>query len=170
MCRKCGLSVAHRGLCSTCRPEGPKRRKTHEMAAVAFLREAFPDEPLLADMSIGHTCGALRPDVLYERDTHCVAVEIDENQHSAYDATCEATRMFRIAQARGSTSFVRLNPDVFKVDGVTIRVSKKRRHEVLREEVLRRLENPPEHLLEVTYLFYDGAEIRHDVPELPPGL
>ena len=168
-CTGCGLFQS-RDLCVYCRPHGKKR--TRERAVVDFLREAFPDDPFTHDKSIGRACGGYRPDVLFARPTHDVIVEIDEDQHAAYDKACEYARMINIVQSRGRpTVFVRYNPDAkAPVGGVAKRVSKKRRHAVLSEEVRRRLAHPPSDLLELTYLFYDDTETRCTVPELPLGM
>ena len=72
--------------------------------------------------------------VFYSRTGKIViVVECDENAHATYPEKCEWTRPFAacdIFQPK-PVLFVRWNPDAWKVNGTTIRVSKKQKMEVL---------------------------------------
>ena len=62
-----------------------------------------------------------------------VLLEVDEEQHNAYDPSCDARRDFDMAAsvALGSGHkllVLRYNPDAFKIAGVTRRTTKKERH------------------------------------------
>ena len=60
-----------------------------------------------------------------------VLLEVDEEQHKAYDPSCDVRRDFDMAAsvALGSGhKLLRYNPDAFKIAGVTRRTTKKERH------------------------------------------
>ena len=96
-------------------------------------------------------------DFVVSKSWGAVVIECDEEAHRAYDPSCDPRRDFDVAAAVTLGSghklrFVRYNPDAFKVDGVTCRVSKPERVRRLLE-VLERPE-PAAHL-ERLFLFYD---------------
>ena len=96
-------------------------------------------------------------DFVVSKPWGAVVIECDEEAHRAYDPSCDPRRDFDVAAAVTLGSghklrFVRYNPDAFKVDGVTCRVSKPERVRRLLE-VLGRPE-PAAHL-ERLFLFYD---------------
>lgn len=70
------------------------------------------------------------PDTTVQKATHAAIVEIDEKQHigPSYDLSCETARPAKIHEACMASLvgrpllFIRINPDAFKVDGVTKRV------------------------------------------------
>ena len=169
-CQECGLFIAKKKTCSYCRPDC-KRERTREYTIVNLVRDHLPDYSFSHNQSIGFSCGAFRPDILYHRPTHDVILEIDEDQHSGYDAGCEYARMINIVQTFGRPCvFVRYNPDVFRRGGEKVRISKTHRHAILIAELKKCLDASPKKLLEVVYLFYDNHEIRHDTPILPTGM
>jgi hypothetical protein len=61
-------------------------------------------------------CSKKRPDIYFELNTHCIIVEIDENQHKYYDDSCECSRINEIINGIGGKSviFIRFNPDITK--------------------------------------------------------
>jgi hypothetical protein len=84
--------------------------------------------------------------------------ECDEFQHKDRISSCEWARMTQLKAAAVVSGelrplvFYRWNPDAFKVDGVTTRVSIEERSEALRWM----LENyVPEHDMEVIFMFCD---------------
>jgi hypothetical protein len=74
-------------------------------------------QPPVFDKIIDNSCSRRRPDVLIDCYTHCVILELDENQHFGY--SCENKRICELFQDLGSRPLVvlRLNPDSYK-DGV----------------------------------------------------
>ena len=87
-----------------------------------------------------------------------------------YTPDCETTRLLNIMQAvQAPMHVIRYNPDAFKIDGKTAKISKKIRHATLRDKIQAALANPPDAALKITYLYYDGAEIRTETPDLPAG-
>ena len=81
------------------------------------VQEVFPT--IVLDRMIRGGCSKRRPDGLLDCGTHSVVVEIDEDQHSSYDATCENRRSMEIFQDLQSRPLVlvRLNPDSYVSDG-----------------------------------------------------
>jgi hypothetical protein len=106
-------------------------------------------------------CGRERPDFLFEAASHCVVVEVDENQHKSRACECEQTRMVNISQSLGlPTIFLRYNPDRYKVKGETRDVLQTSRHKTLRDWVIKLLTLDPEELqshgfLSVIHLYFD---------------
>ena len=160
-CASCGLFIVPKAphLCAYCNPS--KRQKTREIKIKALL-EATPDLGTpIHDKPIGGDCGKYRPDFRYDSLTHFVVVEVDEDQHKGYDPECERIRMINIVQAVGMRCvFVRYNPDTFKIDGKTIRVYEKKRHDLLLRTIREWMTSPP--TADVVYLYYDAAEVREE--------
>ena len=76
------------------------------------IREVYKDFEY--DKSIGGGCSNKRPDFLFDRLTHSVIVEIDEEQHNGY--SCENKRTMEIFKDLGSRPLIliRFNPDSYK--------------------------------------------------------
>jgi hypothetical protein len=99
-----------------------------------------------------------------------ILLECDEDQHKAYDPSCDLRRDFDSCAsiALGSQHkavVLRYNPDAFKVAGVTRRTSKKDRQQKL-IEILNSWEEDPAPGLGFArfFLFYDAAD---DAAPLP---
>ena len=162
-CVRCGLFHAHQEphLCSYCNPTTSKYLKTREMKIKALLEATSDLKNPIHDKPVGGECGKYRPDFLYDAATHRVVVEVDEDQHKGYDADCERIRMINIVEALGMRCvFVRYNPDTFKIDGKMVKMSAKKRHELLLKTV-RECMKPSfdSQTADVIYLYYDGAEV-----------
>ena len=90
-------------------------------------------------------------------------LECDEQQHSAYPASCDVRRDFDMCAsvALGSQQKVvvlRYNPDAYHVNGVTRRISKKDRHAKLVSTIEAFEEDPCLSLgFARFFLFYDAA-------------
>lgn len=107
----------------------------------------------------GRICGkAYRPDFLYDLETHVLAVEVDEMQHSSYE--CDRGRMIEIWNACGGVpvTFVRYNPDGFKLAGRKSSADTATRHELLLREVEKALAGKQQHLLNIVKLFFDNDQ------------
>lgn len=88
-----------------------------------------------------------------------VILEVDENQHAQYDASCDPRRDMDIlaSVALGSADklcIVRYNPDAYQVGGVTQRTPKKQREAKLLQ-VLEDLEQEPEQGFLRLFLHYN---------------
>ncbi len=158
-CLSCGLlhSSDNYDKCQYCRPGVD--RKTKEMKVVRYLQgtndlsEFIHDKITADDHSI---CGKYRPDIVYDCGTHFVIVEVDENQHTQYDESCETTRMNNIMFGLGlPTIFLRFNPDAYMVSNKKKLTLLDKRMEYVCSRIRFHRERVPEELLTCEYLFYD---------------
>jgi hypothetical protein len=109
-------------------------------------------------------------DFIIQKPWGVILLECDEEQHKAYDPSCDLRRDFDSCAsiALGSQHkavVLRYNPDAFKVGGVTRRTSKKDRQQKL-IEILKSWEEDPAPGLGFArfFLFYDAAD---DAAPLP---
>ena len=99
-----------------------------------------------------------RPDFLYDCDKFVVIVEVDEGQHNtvSYNANCELVRMDGLAQACAVPMvIIRFNPDAFKISGMTERMGKPQRFDLLLQVLKQYLANGSSDFLTVCYIFFD---------------
>ena len=99
-----------------------------------------------------------RPDFWYDCGNYVVIVEVDEGQHKniSYNANCELIRMDVLAEAcTVPTIIVRFNPDAFKINAMTEKVSKEDRYEILLEVLKDHLGKGSSDYLTICYLFFD---------------
>ena len=116
------------GYCQYCYvnlfPDKPVTRnyKTKEYAVVEYVKTKFPDLNWIADKKISGGCSKRRPDLLLDLLYQIVIVEIDENQHTEYDCSCQNKRIMELSQdlAHRPIVFIRFNPDDYEKDGYTI--------------------------------------------------
>ena len=107
----------------------------------------------------GQVCGGkFRPDFIYDLDTHILVVEVDEMQHASYE--CDRSRMIDIFNSCGGApvTFVRYNPDGFKLAGKKSSADTTTRHELLLREVEKGFAGKREHLLSIVKLFFDNTK------------
>ena len=98
-----------------------------------------------------------------------VLLEVDEEQHKAYDPSCDVRRDFDMAAsvALGSGRkllVLRYNPDAFKIASVTRRTTKKERHAQLIRLLGELLAREPEAPFTRLFLFYDRAAENSALP------
>jgi hypothetical protein len=119
----CGTRVGnkYKGYCLRCYmytfPNEPVSRnyKTKERAVVEYITENFPDLTWVNDKRIYGGCSGKRPDLLADLGYQVLILEIDEEQHSGYETTCENKRIMQLSvdvQHRPIV-FVRFNPDSY---------------------------------------------------------
>jgi len=148
------------------------------------------------DESIGKAYGSYRPDIHINCGTFIIVIECDEFQHkprfittikrkigadgveilttetrevTKYSKASEVKRMIGIQSSRGLPCHViRLNPDPFKIGGVTANVSIETRYDALRDQVKVAFLNPPSSDLVVTYMYYDNddSHIRTEIVDV----
>jgi hypothetical protein len=101
---------------------------------------------------------AHRPDVLWDKITHVVILEIDEFQHSAQNYQCENLRLRAIAEClMRPIIVVRFNPDTFKVDNVLQNIGYVDRYKELAKWLLHAFEpQTVKGVIDVVYLYYNG--------------
>jgi hypothetical protein len=109
----------YEGYCMYCYmnlfPDKPVSRnyKTKERSVVEFVTTKFPDFTWVADKHVSGGCSKRRPDLLLDLGDQIIIVEIDENQHTDYDCSCENKRIMELSQDVGHRPivFIRFNPD-----------------------------------------------------------
>ena len=105
-------------------PDKPVSRnyKTKEFAVVEYVKTQFPNLNWIADKIISGGCSKRRPDLLLDLLYQVVIIEVDENQHTDYDCSCENKRTMELSQDLGHRPiiFIRFNPDEYEKDGTNI--------------------------------------------------
>lgn len=158
-CTSCELlhSSINYEVCQYCRPGAD--RKTKEMNVVRHLQtiddlSEFIHDKITAD---NHSvCGKYRPDIVYDCGTHFVIVEIDENQHSQYEKSCEETRMNNIMLGLGlPTVFLRFNPDSYTIGTKKKLTPISKRLDYMCSRIRFHRERIPKDPLICEYMFYD---------------
>ncbi len=161
-------------------PDKPTARnyKTKEKAVVDFVMSHFGNFTWISDKRVSDGCSRRRPDLLLDMGSHILIVEVDENQHTDYDCSCENKRLMEISRdiEHRPLIFIRFNPDRYidnnsqkisscwkpnKQNGVLcVHVNRKKdwnnRLVVLHQQIQYWIENIPEKTVEIIQLFYDG--------------
>ena len=105
-------------------PDKPVSRnyKTKEYAVGEFVKTTFQDLTWIADKQVSGGCSKKRPDLLLDLGNQILIIEVDENQHTYYDCSCENKRIMEISQDVGHTPivFIRFNPDDYEENGTKI--------------------------------------------------
>ncbi len=105
-------------------PDKPVSRnyKTKEYAVVEYVRTKFPNMNWIADKIVSGGCSKRRPDLLLDMGYQIIIVEVDENQHTVYDCSCENKRIMELSQDLGHRPiiFIRFNPDDYEKNGRNI--------------------------------------------------
>jgi hypothetical protein len=105
-------------------PDKPVSRnyKTKEYAVVEFVKTKFPGLTWIADKIVNGGCSKRRPDLLLDLGYQIIIVEVDENQHTDYDCSCENKRIMLLSQDVGHIPivFIRFNPDDYYKNGLTV--------------------------------------------------
>jgi len=106
-------------------PDKPVSRnyKTKEFAVVEYVTTEFPYVDWVADKMVNGGCSKRRPDLLLDLGYQVIIIEVDENQHTDYDCSCENKRIMELSQDEGHRPivFIRFNPDNYvNTDGSKI--------------------------------------------------
>jgi hypothetical protein len=105
-------------------PDKPVSRnyKTKEYAVVEHVKTKFPNHNWIADKIVSGGCSKRRPDLLLDLLYQIVIIEIDENQHTDYDCSCQNKRIMELSQDLGHRPiiFIRFNPDDYNQNGTNI--------------------------------------------------
>lgn len=121
----------YKGYCVRCFihlfPDEPVTRnyKTKESAVVQYIFSEFPIEKYswVSDKKILDGCSKKRPDLLLDLGYQVIIIEVDENQHTNYDCSCENKRLMELSQDVGHRPiiFIRFNPDDYNdINGKTV--------------------------------------------------
>ena len=105
-------------------PDKPVSRnyKTKERATVEHILNKYPELTWTADKVVKDGCSKRRPDLLLDLGYQIIIIEVDENQHTDYDCSCENKRIMELSQDLGHRPiiFIRFNPDDYLDTGNTI--------------------------------------------------
>jgi hypothetical protein len=105
-------------------PDKPVSRnyKTKEYSVVEYVKTMFPNLEWIADKTVHGGCSRRRPDLLLDVGYQIIIIEVDENQHTDYDCSCENKRIMELSQDLGHRPivFIRFNPDEYERDGTNV--------------------------------------------------
>jgi hypothetical protein len=105
-------------------PDKPVSRnyKTKEYSVLEFVKLKYPTLTWISDKIIQDGCSKRRPDLLLDLGYQIVIVEVNENKHADYDASCENKRIMEISQDLGHRPivFICFNPDGYDKNGTNI--------------------------------------------------
>jgi hypothetical protein len=153
-CKYCDIEEKSNYTCNDCK----KIQNKKEWSIVRYLRKNIdtPFEYNTSKMLQG--CSQKRPDVYFELNKHCVIVEIDENQHKAYDDLCECSRINEIVNGIGGKSviMIRYNPDKIKNNKKEIKIDQNIRLNILTKTIKEELvKDYDEFIVKIIQLYYD---------------
>ena len=152
MCKYCDLQENATYICNECIHTQNKK----EWSIIRYLRQNI-DTTFDHNKIIGN-CSKKRPDAYFELLTHCVIVEIDENQHNSYDDKCECARINEIVNSIGGKSviLIRYNPDQIKNKNKIIKIKQEEKLELLINTVKEELiKNYDEFIVKIIQLYYN---------------
>jgi hypothetical protein len=162
-CKSCGLlGVLNAGkMCYYCEPTNFKKYALSKQLEVKAILDANNYKYVSYDKIINRgECGKERPDFLFDCDNRYVVLEVDEHQHMDRNCECEQTRMVNICQSLGMpTTFIRFNPDTYKVNNHNIKTPVATRMEEVCKWIntlTARVNNKA--FLTTVYLFFDDYE------------
>ena len=120
-CSTLASNKVYEGYCLVCYihlfPEKPITRnyKTKERAVADFIKQAFPEQTWIQDKRIADGCSAKRPDLLCDLGDQVIIIEIDEDQHTVYDCSCENKRLMELSKdvSHRPMILIRFNPDAY---------------------------------------------------------
>jgi hypothetical protein len=189
LCNSCGIVRALKKYDKHCLrcfihlfPDQPVCRnyKTKETAVAQYITTNFPNFTWNLDKKIEDGCSKKRPDLICDLGYQVIIVEVDENQHTDYNCSCENKRIMQLSQDVGHRPivFIRFNPDAYKnlnnekitsCWGVTpktgiLKIKNNKNNEwnerlnILKQQIeyWTNEENKTEKTIEVIQLFYDG--------------
>ena len=98
-------------------PDKPVSRnyKTKEQSVVKNIKDKFPNVDWIADKRIDDGCSKRRPDLFLHLGNQILIIEVDENQHTDYNCSCENKRIMELSLDVGHIPivFIRFNPDMY---------------------------------------------------------
>uniref|UniRef100_A0A6C0AZH9 Uncharacterized protein n=1 Tax=viral metagenome TaxID=1070528 RepID=A0A6C0AZH9_9ZZZZ len=150
--------------------------KTKEKVISNYITTNISEYSFTLDKRINDGCSLKRPDVFLDLGTHCIIIEIDENQHTFYNTTCENKRIMELSKDVNFRNiiFIRFNPDGYKKDDKKITscwsvnknniyiIKKSKitewndRLKLLVQTIKYHIENTPEKLITIIELYYDS--------------
>ena len=115
LCKYCDIEQNSKYICNSCKQISSKK----EWSIVRYLRKTIDTKFEYNTCKMLQGCSKKRPDIYFELNSHCLIVEIDENQHKTYEDSCECARINEIVNGIGGKSviIIRFNPDTTKHKG-----------------------------------------------------
>ena len=102
-------------------PDKPivKNYKNKEASVSEYIKAKYSQFEWITDKKVQYGCSRRRPDLLLDMGYQVIIIEIDENQHTDYDCTCENKRTMELSQDVGHRPivFIRFNPDDYMNGG-----------------------------------------------------
>ena len=165
-CSSCNLiCMLTDNLCNDCNEYITRKPHKRKETIIKNVLDANNFKYDTYDKIPSEACNKFRPDFVFDRGTHIVILEVDENQHQSYACECEQARMINLFQDFGGlpTIFVRFNPD-----GYTDNNGKRHQYSKSRETRLLKTLNSlwlhqPKDLLSVIYLYYNGDDGKNKI-------
>ena len=152
--------------------------KTKERAVKDYILKEYPNYTWICDKRIQDGCSKRRPDLMLDLGYQVIIIEVDENQHTSYDCSCENKRLMEISQDIGHRNLIVIsfNPDSYKTSenktikscwkidkrsgilSISSQTNWNTRLKVLEETLKYWINNETNKILECIELFYDGFE------------
>ena len=182
LCSQRSYRPSFEGYCTFCFtnlfPEKPVVRnyKSKEKSVAEYILNEFPNMTWISDKRVQDGCSRRRPDLVLDLGYQIIIIEIDENQHTDYDCSCENKRLMEISQDVGHRNiiFIRFNPDQYiEKDGSKIKscwtinkhglsvVTKNNNKEwnnrlnALKKQIQYWIDNNTDKMVEIIQLYYD---------------
>ncbi len=96
-------------------PDKPVARnyKTKEVTVAEHIKTKYSVFEWITDKKVQDGCSRRRPDLLLDLGYQVIIIEVDENQHTDYDCSCENKRTMELSKDVGHRPivFIRFNPD-----------------------------------------------------------
>jgi hypothetical protein len=133
LCKYCDIKEDATFVCKDCK----KIQNKKEWAIVRHLRKSIDTIFEYNSSKMLQGCSKKRPDIFFDLPTHCVIVEVDENQHNTYQDSCECARINEIVNGIGGKTIIiiRYNPDTIKNKGKNVIIKQCDRVDLLVETV-----------------------------------
>lgn len=162
-CQQCNLLniLDENNLCLYCSPVKKSEYLTKQRKVKDFL-DLSKYKIFSYDKKILGGCGNERPDFIFECVGYFLILEVDEYQHSHYNADCEKVRMINISQSLGMpTIFIRYNPDKFQMNNKICDLASSDRFKILKnvlDEYINLNIDMIQFFCSVLYLFYNDYD------------
>jgi hypothetical protein len=154
LCKYCDIKEESKHICNDCK----KIQNKTEWAIVRYLRKVIDTKFEYNSSKMLQGCSKKRPDIYFELLTHCIIVEIDENQHNSYEDSCECSRINEIVNGIGGRPviIIRYNPDIIKNNGKIVNIIQSDKIDLLVKVIKKELtKNYDEFIVKIIQVFYN---------------
>lgn len=154
LCKYCNNEPNSAYICIRC----VKAYNKKEWSVVNYIKKNIDTKFEYNTSNMLNGCSKRRPDVYFELDKYVVIVEIDENQHKAYNDICECARLNEIVNGIGGRSviIIRYNPDKTYNKKKEVKFDSKEKLDTLiktiKDELIKDYEN---FIVKLIQLYYD---------------